>query len=383
MTFDLSAVSDSLIGLDEERVERWHRSGTRSAGPRTTPTFTPNFTGLAPDAVRQEAGPQLQHLPVPHRTRPRPRGDFLASRKYSGSAEGSPTRFLPLALDLFFLLFAYSQTSYAEELEAMSVALRVFHTNPIVRSAPAAAVPWELSLTTERRSYDELSRCGSRPPHRSGCHRCTARRSCSSRVTPARRAAAGHLVALGGRRPGVRCRGPAFPIVFGTSRDGSYQVLTACHCRSPSPAPVAAGQAAVLLAPGPRRHRRLGPRSTCCPPAADPKWTWTWLVPRARSSTRHQARPRPAAAGAAPAGPPPRAGPLPVARRQRRARRCTQRRGAPQHRGAGRSPGGRADADRGGGVHRERSGLPRRRGPRCWPDRSRSQRSRLAATWRS
>ena len=40
----------------------------------------------------------------------------------------------------------------------MSVALRIFHANPIVRSAPGAAVPWELTLTMEHRSYDELSR---------------------------------------------------------------------------------------------------------------------------------------------------------------------------------------------------------------------------------
>ena len=40
----------------------------------------------------------------------------------------------------------------------MSVALRVFHANPIVRSEPGAAVPWELNLTMEHRSYDEMSR---------------------------------------------------------------------------------------------------------------------------------------------------------------------------------------------------------------------------------
>ena len=70
----------------------------------------------------------------------------------------SQPRFLPLALDLFYLLFAYSETSYIEEQEAMSVALRIFHANPIVRSEPGAAAPWELTLTMEHRSYDELSR---------------------------------------------------------------------------------------------------------------------------------------------------------------------------------------------------------------------------------
>jgi hypothetical protein len=73
------------------------------------------------------------------------------------ASTGEPTRFLPLALNLFYLLFAYSATSYTEEQEAMSAALRIFHANPIVRSDPAASAPWELTLTMEHRSYDELS----------------------------------------------------------------------------------------------------------------------------------------------------------------------------------------------------------------------------------
>ena len=40
----------------------------------------------------------------------------------------------------------------------MSVALRIYHANPIVRSDPGVPVPWELTLTVEHRSYDELSR---------------------------------------------------------------------------------------------------------------------------------------------------------------------------------------------------------------------------------
>ena len=56
MTLDLSAVTDSLIGLvksqwtDRADLDRARRS---PAGP----TFTPTFTGLAPDAVRQSPGP--------------------------------------------------------------------------------------------------------------------------------------------------------------------------------------------------------------------------------------------------------------------------------------------------------------------------------------
>lgn len=40
----------------------------------------------------------------------------------------------------------------------MSVALRIYHDNPIVRSESGVTPAWELTLTMEHRSYDELSR---------------------------------------------------------------------------------------------------------------------------------------------------------------------------------------------------------------------------------
>ena len=76
---------------------------------------------------------------------------------------GQPVRYLPFALDLYYLLSTYSEASYVEEQQAMSVALRIFHANAVVRSGPAsppAVTPpaWQLTLTMEHRSYDELSR---------------------------------------------------------------------------------------------------------------------------------------------------------------------------------------------------------------------------------
>ena len=40
----------------------------------------------------------------------------------------------------------------------MSVAMRVFHENPVVHGAGPDGTPWEVTLTLQRRSYDELSR---------------------------------------------------------------------------------------------------------------------------------------------------------------------------------------------------------------------------------
>jgi hypothetical protein len=57
-TLDLSAVTDSLIGLVKSQwtaAPMWTELGGSPAGP----TFTPTFTGLAPDAVLQQPGTQL------------------------------------------------------------------------------------------------------------------------------------------------------------------------------------------------------------------------------------------------------------------------------------------------------------------------------------
>src|SRR5580692_10051203 len=156
MTLDLSAVTDTLLGLVKTQwtaAPIWAEIGGSPAGP----TFTPNFTGLAPDAARQEPGTQLS-MYLYHVESDNAQETMFWQDQILHAAVGQPTRFLPLALNLYYLLFAYSETSYTQEQEAMSVALRVFHANPIVHSDPGAPSPWELTLTMEHRSYDELSR---------------------------------------------------------------------------------------------------------------------------------------------------------------------------------------------------------------------------------
>ncbi len=154
MTLDLSAITESLIQLVK---------GQWGSAPIWTelgggPTFHPNFTGLAPDAARQQSGPQLSmylyHVESDNAQQ------SLSWQPWMLSAGGEPIRFQPLALDLFYLLFAYcdADTGWTQEQEAMSVAMRIFHANSILRSDPGAAAQWELTLTMEHRSYDELSR---------------------------------------------------------------------------------------------------------------------------------------------------------------------------------------------------------------------------------
>ncbi len=154
MTLDLSDITQTLIGLVKNAwgtAPIWAELG---GGP----TFHPNFSGLAPDAARQQAGPQLSlylyHVESDNAQQ------SLSWQPWMLSAGGEPIRYQPLPLDLFYLLFAYSDsdTGWSQEQEAMSVAMRVLHASPIARSDPGAASQWELTLTMEHRSYDELSR---------------------------------------------------------------------------------------------------------------------------------------------------------------------------------------------------------------------------------
>jgi hypothetical protein len=153
---DLSAVTDQLIDLvksDWVTAPIWAELG----GPGAPPAFTPTFTGLAPDRVQKDnAGAQLSVFLYHVES-----NNAQESWQWTPDMLRSPgpaVRYLPHALDLYYLVSAYSEGSYVEEQQMMSVALRVFHANGIVRSGSSSPAIWELSLTMEHRSYDELSR---------------------------------------------------------------------------------------------------------------------------------------------------------------------------------------------------------------------------------
>jgi hypothetical protein len=301
MTLDLSAVTDSLLGLVKSQ---WTTAPiwTEVAGSPPAPTFTPSFTGLAPDAARQAPGPQLA-LYLYHVEPDNAREALFWQPQLASAQGGEPTRFLPLALNLYYLLFAYSETSYTEEQEAMSVALRVFHANPVVRSDPGAATPWELTLTMEHRSYDEMSRlwqATTAPLRMSQVYRAAV---VFIDPDPAPAAAAPVSSFSVSVNP-VPSPGPAdFPVVFGTARDGSYAAPGGTVPFSQSPATLAAGQAASLLGSdlgitGVSDHVYLLPSAG----GAELDIT-TWAI-AAESSAATFALRAPAGAGAAPAGTP-------------------------------------------------------------------------------
>jgi hypothetical protein len=78
-------------------------------------------------------------------------------------AQGIPT--LPLSLDLFYFVSAYSENSNAiQEQQALSIVLNCFHQTPIIRKnvivpgSPPDLVPEEFTLTMEVESVDSISR---------------------------------------------------------------------------------------------------------------------------------------------------------------------------------------------------------------------------------
>jgi len=151
---DLSAITDALI---DHVKNQWATAPIWAELGLGGPSFTPNVTGLAPDRVRDGDGPQLSIF-LYHVESDNAR-EALWWKPEMLRSGGQPVRYLPLALSLYYLVSAFSEGSYSDEQQAMSVALRLFHENAVLRSTPPPdPLAWELTLTMEHRSYDELSR---------------------------------------------------------------------------------------------------------------------------------------------------------------------------------------------------------------------------------
>lgn len=153
MILDLSAVTDSLIDLVKNN---WAAAPIWAELGLGGPAFTPTFSGLAPDAIRDGGGAQLSLFLYHVESDNAQESTFWTSQMVR--SPGQPVKYLPLALDLYYLLSAFSDASYAEEQQAMSVAMRIFHANVAIRSDTTPTPAWSLTLTMEHRSYDELSR---------------------------------------------------------------------------------------------------------------------------------------------------------------------------------------------------------------------------------
>lgn len=300
MILDLSAITDALIGLVKTA---WTNAPIWAELGDTGPTFTPTFTGLAPDAARQGHGPQLSMYL--YHVEPDSASEMLFWRPQMVGGTASPTTFLPLALNLYYLLFAYSQTSYAQEHEAMSVALRVYHDNPIVRSAPGAAAPWELTLTMEHRSYDELSRLwqATTAPLRMSLVFRAAVAFIEGDTAPADAPKPRAVTILGGV-DGLAGPTPDYPVVVSTSNTVTYTPPTGNPVTDTStPATAAAGGTVVVSGRNLGRSGVSDRVFLLLPNGAETDVT-TWAQLTQSSATRFVLT-LPSSAGAAPASTPP------------------------------------------------------------------------------
>jgi len=162
--FDLSIVTDRLIQLVKNYRDDSPVFPPTGSPPQHHPTFAIDVTGAAPDAMRSgsdcilsiylfHVAPDKHHRNV---VLP-PRAPVAAPAQSRLRAAVIP--FQPLALDLYYLVTAWAGSQYIHEQQAMSIALRAFYENPVLRLLDdAGTVIEELTVTMELETAEELGR---------------------------------------------------------------------------------------------------------------------------------------------------------------------------------------------------------------------------------
>jgi hypothetical protein len=167
---DLSVVTDLLI---QTITNAWDDSPLWTVEGEGA-KFMPTISGLTPDAVRQAGGctitVSLIHV-EPNKSQRNfvyPPASAAAANPVSPRAQMIPA--LPLGLDLLYFVTAFSdnapslEINRVQEQQAMSIVLRCFHENPIIRTnvtfsgSPSESTQEEFTLTMEIESADSMSR---------------------------------------------------------------------------------------------------------------------------------------------------------------------------------------------------------------------------------
>jgi len=144
---DLSLITDKLIQM------------LKDSGLASPPlAFNIAISGSAPETVREKGGCQVSlYLFHVEQDKFQMNSPVLGKR-----AQIVP--FQPLALNLYYMLSAFSGDNYAQEQQAMSIAMRCFHENPIVHTTANLALPpptpvkEEFTLTMAVETADEMAR---------------------------------------------------------------------------------------------------------------------------------------------------------------------------------------------------------------------------------
>jgi len=163
-TLDLSVVTDRLIAMLTDCINAsslWATLDPTSSSPK--PTFSIAVSGAMPETTRKDSGCTLS-ICLLHVSADKFNRNFVANPSAPLPQRALKIPAQPLGLDLFYLLTAFdADNSYAHEQQAMSIALKCFHENPIVRvtvAIPPApqTVQEEFTLTMEVQAPDDVSR---------------------------------------------------------------------------------------------------------------------------------------------------------------------------------------------------------------------------------
>ena len=147
---DLSAVTDRLVAQLKSCADN---SKLWDADPASK--FTINCTGLAPEEARtaDDEGVCQLSIYLVHVA-----GDVFHRNTYPLGGPAQTNAHQPFAVILYYLVTAHAMGSYIREQQAMSVALKCFHENPIVRSTVTTGDEDEFTVTIEPQTIDEIGR---------------------------------------------------------------------------------------------------------------------------------------------------------------------------------------------------------------------------------
>ena len=143
---DLTVVTQTLLGMLGKYM---------NASAPIPMSIIPS--GSMPDAVRQDSGPQLT-FSLFHVME-----DKFQRNSPLLNARTQTIPYQPMSLDLYYLLSAFSQKSWEQEQQAMSLAMQFFYQNPIITmpvTLPGIpkAVNEEFTLTMQIETSDEMAR---------------------------------------------------------------------------------------------------------------------------------------------------------------------------------------------------------------------------------
>ncbi|SRR6266436_952371 len=163
---DLSIVTDRLIALLNDCISNSPLWSTLTPPGQT---FTIHVSGSMPETKRKLDGCQLTVSLLHVSPDKYQRNSAIVPSVTPAVPNPPPARAQtipshPLSLDLYYLVTCFADDKYVEEQQAMSIVLRCFYQNPIVRTnvvvpgTPPQTVPEEFTLTMEIETCDELAR---------------------------------------------------------------------------------------------------------------------------------------------------------------------------------------------------------------------------------